>query len=332
MGAQRLLTSILAVRALLALSLLVAAPARAEAPLLMGFYETWSEPANQPAEKTRFARLPAGIDIVALAFAKPDLDFPGGTDLKGTGLEVPFDATVMAKAISLYRRRSPETRVLLSLGGAVYDRWDRYDPTAAARLVEALGLDGIDLDYEPPNPACRPEAGSVTCESDAVWRDLVRRTRIALPRPMLLTLQAWSIGAYGAGRFIDAPPAGRHAGSMLWLARDPIAKEVDLVSITAYDAGLRFDPLEAFAAYRAIWSGPLLLGERIGADTGQGPSPTARTLKAHALKVARDANGGLMLYTIVPPSRHRPSKVALDGQAAVAIICRAWKKHGCAAD
>jgi len=320
--------------ACLALALLLSAgAARAESPLLMGFYETWSEQPGSPAEHTRLAALPRGVDIVALAFAKPDLEFPAGTiDLSGTGIEVPFDVPTLAQAIALYRKRSPGVRVLLSLGGAVYDRWDRYDPDAAARLVAVLGLDGIDLDFEPLNPGCRPEAGTVICESDAVWLDLIRRTRAALPRPMLLTLQAWSIGAYGAGRFADAAPRGRHTGSMLWLARDPLAREIDLVSITAYDAGMRFDPLEAFAAYRAIWPGRLLLGERIGAEAGQGPEATARKLARDAAAVSRDPNAGLMLYTLVPSGRHRPSKVALDGRAAVSVICKAWKRPRCGAE
>lgn len=320
MGPQRILR-ILATLLLLA----TIGSARAEPPQLMGFYETWSEPENQPAEKTRFANLPAGVDIVALAFAKPDLDFAGGTDLKGTGLEVPFDATAMAKAIALYRQRSPGARILLSLGGETYDRWDRYDPAAAARLVAALGLDGVDIDYEPANPGCWTASGTIRCESDTVWRDIIVKTRAHFPRPMLVTLPAWSVGAYGTGRFADAVPATRHTGSMLWLGRDPIAREVDLVAIMAYGAGPRFDPLQAFDAYRTIWPGRLLIGERVGEEGSGGPAITEGPLREHATRMTKDPLAGIMLYTLLP----KADGDALDGAKAVSIVCDVWQRRDC---
>ena len=328
MGAQRLLGSFRVAVALLTL-LATDSSAGAASPLLMGFYESWSEPPGQPAEASNLARLPAGIDIIALAFARPDLEFANGTDLSKTGLEVPFDATVLAKAISLYRARSPGSRILLSLGGAVYDRWDRYDPAAAARLTTDLGLDGVDLDYEPADPGCRAADDTIRCDSDMVWRDIIAKTRTHFPRPMLVTAQAWSIGAYGTGRFAEERPVGRHTGSMLWLARDPVSREVDLVAIMAYGAGPRYDPMTAFDAYRAIWPGRLLIGERIGDEGGGGPPASAGALREHAVRAVRDPSAGIMLYTLLPSIGPGAPASPLDGEQATSIVCEAWHRHDC---
>lgn len=315
----------------LALTVLLWSPARADPPLLMGFYESWSERPGAPPSATRLANLPQHLDILALGFARPDLSYAGGNDLTATGLEMPFGVTETAQALALFRQRSPRTRIVLSLGGATYNRWDAYVPDAAARLVAALGLDGVDLDYEPEDPGCRPrpERNDIGCESDAVWADIIRRTRTHLPRPALVTAQAWSVGAYGAGSFADALPPARHTGSMLWLGREAVAAELDLVAIMAYGAGRRFDPLLAFAAYRDIWPGRLLLGARIGGVGGGGPPATASTLTRYAKEMARDPRAGVMLYTLAAGTSHRPSRVSLNGRAAVATVCRAWGRPEC---
>ena len=312
--------------------LLLWSPAKAEPPLLMGFYESWSERPGAPPPATRLANLPQHLDILALGFARPDLSYSGDNDLTATGLEMPFGVAETAEALALFRQRSPRTRILLSLGGATYDRGDAFAPEAAARLVAALGIDGVDLDYEPTDPGChpRPERNDIVCESDAVWAEIIRRTRTHLPRPALVTAQAWSVGAYGTGRFADAVPAARHTGSMLWLGREAVAAELDLVAIMAYGAGRRFDPLLAFAAYRDIWPGRLLLGARIGGTGGGGPPATASTLTRYAKEMARDPRAGVMLYTLAAGTSHRPSRASLDGRAAVATVCRTWDRTECA--
>src|SRR5581483_1705294 len=97
-----------------------------------------------------------------------------------------------------------------------------------------------------------------------------------LPRPYLISLQAWSVGAYGAGKFSNEIPFSPWTGSMLWLNRLPEAKEVDVVAVMAYDAGPAFNPERAFAAYRAVWPGSLLLGIEIPAE-GSKQLPTSIT-------------------------------------------------------
>lgn len=55
---------------------------------------------------------------------------------------------VVKGAIALLKRRNPRTRVLVSVGGATYNGWNRLNATAIAAFVRVFGLDGVDVDYE----------------------------------------------------------------------------------------------------------------------------------------------------------------------------------------
>jgi hypothetical protein len=303
-------------------------------PLFMGYYESWADIPVATGSVTQLANLPASLDIVALGFAKPNLKFPG-TDLKGTGLQVPFDGDVLTQAIAALRARAPGIKLLLAIGGSGYNTlWGQYDPDAAARLVAALGLDGVDLDYEPPAPQCArhhndDDRVSVTCATDAVWADIIRRTRAALPRPAVLALPAWSVGAYGAGNFQNDPPSSAFTGSMLWLGRAPEAKLVDLVSIMAYEAGPAFDPMRSVMAYRAIWPGRLLLGALVPPDHTGGVTYSVATLQRLTAAVASDAKGGMMLYALQSEPPGGASLAAPDGRLSARTICQALHRPNC---
>lgn len=313
-------------------------PARADSlpagPLVMGYYESWAELPVAVPQATRLAALPGYLDIVALGFVRPDAVYAGGPSLQGTGLQVPFEVPVLRQAVAALKRRNPAARVILSVGGATYTPyWKDYDPPAIARLVAALGLDGIDLDYEPESPLCRPGEvqgrGTMVCATDSAWADLIRRTRAAMPRPALLTVPGWSVGAYGAGAFRDDPPFSPYTGSMLWLERLPEAREIDLVSIMAYEAGSQFDPLRSFAAYRAIWPGRLLLGIRAPAGGPQDPAASVATLERWTKSISTDPLGGLMIYASTGEAPGGATPALPDGALAGRAICAALGRPGC---
>ncbi|MGK7868368.1 glycosyl hydrolase family 18 protein [Falsiroseomonas sp. E2-1-a20] len=306
------------IRLLLAL-LLVPLAAAAEPPRFAGYHETWAEAATTDPDATRLARLPGGLDLVMLAFARPDLAYAGGLDLRGTGLGFPFAGAVARDAVAALRLRSPRTKVLLSVGGATYPNWPALDVAAVARLVRDLGLDGVDVDFEPPDPACRLSAGRIRCASDARFIAIVEAFRLALPRPALLTVALWSVGAYGEGAWRDARPGSPYTGMALALLRSPAAREIDLVSIMAYDAGPRYDPAEAFGAYRAVFPGPLLLGVSVQ-GSALPPSQRLAQVEGLARRAAREG-GGMMLYSLQMASPHdrrgAPFVAAMAG-----AICR----------
>ncbi|MBP2293694.1 glycosyl hydrolase family 18 protein [Azospirillum rugosum] len=298
-------------------------PAR---PLLV-YHDSWYErPATGPAATT-LASLPSYMNMVALSFVRPDAVYWGRLDLSKTGLQYGFPGTVLRDAVALLKRRQPGTRVLLAVGGANYNNWDALDLDAIVRLVRDLGVDGVDLDFEPESPGCalRPP-GRMRCLSDGAWQDLVGRFRAAFPRPLLLTVPGWSIGAYGEGAWQNAQPRGRYTGSMLNLLRSPQAAAIDLVSVMAYEAGPTFDPWQAYQAYRQVWSGPLALGVQVPPSQLGGPTYTVPLAERLARQVAQEAQAderaGMMLYPLLgrPPDPIGPDNP--DGRLLAQALCR----------
>ena len=317
------------VSACLTASLLAAAafaqpgPGRATLPRhpVMTYHESWWERAGATGRDLALAKIPLSVDVVALAFAKPDLVYAGDLELRATGLEYRAHGRVVRDAIAALRRNNPRIRVLLSVGGAAYTGWDRLDEHAVARLVRDLAVDGVDIDFEPPKPGCVP---GPACASDGQWRDYVRRLRQVLPRPALLSVSAWSVGAYGQGRWTDSLPPSPWFGSMVNLLRSPEAGLLDMVSVAAYGAGPRYQPVEAFAAYRSLWPGPLLLGIEGPPATGGGPPATATTASNMARQVGTDSLGGLMIYSwLGKPAGDGPPA----GEALAASACRVFRRN-----
>lgn len=316
--------------AALLLALTLAQAVAQPAPLLAGYHESWAEPRVATPDATRLARLPPWVDLVFLAFARPDARYRGDFDLRGTGLGFPFDGRFARDAVRALRQRHPAVKLLLSVGGATYGDWSALEAGALARLVVDLELDGLDVDFEPAFPGCRADAaGQVACASDAPYIAAVRALRLALPRPYLLAVAGWSVGAHGEGAWREAQPRGRYTGLALGLLRSPVAPEIDLLGIMAYDAGPRLDPLQAFAAYRARFGGRLLLGFSVQ-DMG-GLAPAARLDRARALAAAVAApDAGVMLYSLqMTHPQDQPGNRQASGLARA--LCEALGKPGCAA-
>ena len=311
--------------------------AKAEVPLppriLLGYHESWWEVPASSARATRLAALPGHITLVALAFARPDTQYHGALELTGTGLQYPYSGKVLREAIQLLRQRQPGTKILLSIGGATYTNWHALNEAGLARLVRDLGLDGVDIDFEPAEPGCRTNRdGQIRCASDPAFQAIVKRIRAALPRPKILSVASWSVGAYGEGRHANALPRSRYTGMALSLLRSPEAAAIDLVSIMAYDAGPDFDPWQAFQAYREHWSGPLVLGLRVPQTPMRREGATlSAQMERLTRNVLRDPKGGLMVYSLsgIPSGAVGPDNP--DPQSVVTMICREMALPGCSA-
>lgn len=305
-------------------------PASAEpARPFLAYHPSWYEPDASQAQETTLARLPGYLTHVALSFAKPDLTYAGGLDLAGTGLEYRPSGAVIKSAIALLKARNPGTRVLVAVGGSTYTGWDNLAPAAIGRLVRNLGADGVDIDFEPRAPACSPQAGTVKCATDALLVDVVRRLRAELPRPYVVSLAGWSVGAYGAGDFATAPPASPWRGSLLGVFASPVARELDLVSIMSYDAGPSYDPAQAFRAYRAVWKGPLALGVSV-MPSGHGDPRFTVARTAQLLRtVTGDPLAGAMLYALLETPPGPPGPDNPDYRALAVAICVSLNLPAC---
>ncbi len=318
----------------LALCLIAAMPPAAAGPLpdhpLLTYHASWFEPATTRPERTSIARLPAFIDVLILAFARPDPIYRGHLELGGTGLHGNIPGPVLRDAIGLLRQRNPRTKVLLAVGGWGYFGWHRLDEAAIARLVQDLGADGVDIDFEPETPDCRPSAeGRIACRSDATAIAVVERLRRVLPRPHLVTAAGWSVGAYGEGEWAGAVPRSPWTGSMLALLRSPAAAHLDLVSIMSYDAGPQYDPGQAFAAYRHYWPGPLALGVQVPFDAERAPPHTLALAADLTRRAIADPKGGVMLYAlqVAPPGPVGPGNP--DFRMLAGAICQGLGRAAC---
>jgi len=301
-------------------------------PLLMTFHESWRErPATGPYAAS-LAAVPGYVNLVALAFARPDMTYRGDLDLSGTGLSYSFSGEILRGAVAELKRRNPRTRVLVSVGALDASRWRRLDEAAVARLVRDIGADGVDIDFEPADPGCRPgPSGRVACTSDAAWIDYVQRFRRVLPRPYILSVDGWSVGAYGEGAFRDARPTGsRYTGEMLGLLRSPAARLVDLVIVCGYDVGPGFDPETAAAAYRAHWSGPLVLGVQTPFKGAGGPFYTLAETEALARRLHERFGAGMMVYSLLEPTDPAVrAKEHNGGRRLVQAACRGLGLRAC---
>jgi chitinase len=296
---------------------------------LVAYHDSWNEWPAATAEQTSLANLPEYIDVILLAFARPDAVYRGDLDLSGTGLEYRIQGRVLRDAIGILKQRHAGTRVLLSVGGTVYKHWDQLALSAISAFVHDFRLDGIDIDFEPPNPGCRLAGnGRTTCATDQAWSRIIRQTRAELPRPLLLTASVWSVGAYGEGAFQASRPRSDYTGIMLSLLRSPRAADLDLLSINAYDAGPQFDPLESFRAYRAVWPGLLALGVEVRLASGAGPFHSAAHTEALAREIIKDPRGGMMLYALLTLAEGGQID-SPNGIDLARALCRGMGSTGC---
>jgi chitinase len=276
------------------------------------------------------AALPPYYTHVALAFARPDLAYAlSSLDLAGTGLEFSSPGAVVRDAVAALKRKNPGTRVLLALGGAEYADWSALNAPAAAALVADLGLDGVDVDFEPGDPQCAPAgaAGRVACASDAAYVAAVRALRAALPRPALLVAAGWSTGAYGdPGAWADAPPRYSPWTGLQLRMFEAAGRDLDMVAIMAYDATNAFQPEQAYAAYAAVYAGPLLLGLEVPPDVYGGAALTLPQAAARMAFVRAERGGGAMLWSI----QKEPTDGGPSAEQISQLVCRELGLLDCA--
>ena len=167
----------------------------------VGYYESWRDPWTSSAASSRIANLPPYVTQVLLSFFNPSSTYTGGVTFAGTGLDFSSDPQVVKESIAILKSKNPNTKVLLSVGGATYSDWTNLNPAAVATFVSTFGLDGVDVDFEPQGALCRSVNGQITCATDALYIASVQGLRNALPADKMLTAAVWSIGAYVLIRF-----------------------------------------------------------------------------------------------------------------------------------
>jgi chitinase len=224
------------------------------------YFESWISNTGDNFD-TDLINVPKGVTIVMLAFIRPDAQYSGNLELSGTGLEFGYSGPTLRNSILELRKRNPSVEVFLSIGGESYIRWDKLNVAGIARFVRDFELDGVDIDFEPPDPGCVQTSTSISCRTDPLLQRTVNELRRDLPKPVRLSLTSGATGAFGDGEWkYSGPTGGPDYGTMVQFLRSPAAREIDFVNIMAYDAGEEYDPLEGLEAFQHYYSGPILLG------------------------------------------------------------------------
>ena len=280
----------------------------------VGYYQSWSDPWALSANSSLLAKLPPYVNIVILSFARPDCTaYEGGLSFFGTGLDFTSEAYVIRDAVSLLKRRNPGTVVLLGVGGATYTNFANLQVGKIKELVDVLGLDGVDIDYEPLNANCTFNEGTqrVGCTTDLEFVGIVQSFRNTFPRSnYVLSAAVWSVGAFGEGMWKDALPKSQYTGVARYMLQE-VGNELDLMHLMAYDAGDKsstgYDPLEALAAYQSLYAGPLHLGMEV-ANEGWGDHViTIEEVNDLTAEIQARNAAGVMLWSLQKSADQGPT-------------------------
>ena len=284
----------------------------------VGFFQSWSEVYTEIPESAQMANLPPYVTQVAIAFFKPDASYQGGMTWEGTGLLFSSPPEVIKQAIALLKKRNPDTKLLLSVGGATYFNWLQLNAASAALFVQEFGLDGIDIDFEPRNADCQqmPD-GSISCATDNLFIDIVSQIKSALPSDAYVSASVYSVGAYGEGVYANALPQGGYTGVSINMLKT-VGYMLSSINIMAYDAGDVYNPKLAYEAYSTYYSGPMQLGMQVPKDAWGGHSLTNAEVVDLSTFVKGVGGSGMMLWALQKPSDGGPT--AQDISREVCII------------
>lgn len=130
---------------------------------------------------------------------------------------------------------------MLSVGGATYPFPKPFNPWPSIQLCWDLGCTGIDIDWE-----------SDTGNQDD-FAALVGIYRSAWPEGKFSSA-VWSTGAY-------QPDGSNYRGINL---KGLYEGGLDWINIMAYDAGIDFDPIDAYNTYKTVYKNKIYLGIELG--------------------------------------------------------------------
>lgn len=166
----------------------------------VGYYTSWSEGYADKvtdASKLKLANLPTGINIIEVSFAKPDLVYsPHSDNLSLTGLQFSGTKDPIKAAIKIAQEKGQ--KVLLAVGGATYNNWGNTNFHGIAQLVDDMGFDGVDIDYEMDGGCSHTKQGDgwvlQGCQSDKELTSILINMRKALPNK-IISAATRSVGA-----------------------------------------------------------------------------------------------------------------------------------------
>jgi len=158
---------------------------------VVAYYPMWHENQNWGDPKqSRLAQVTPAVNVLILSFIDPAKQYSGLLDSliseyffegEGKGLQDTATLINLKQAIVESRQNCRGRKILVSAGGEIGGEFINADFESMALLVADLGLDGLDLDYEP--------AGGMTqtAEQISIYKKIISDARISLDQQTIIT-------------------------------------------------------------------------------------------------------------------------------------------------
>lgn len=266
------------------------------------YFQSWSCGWAGSGANLDLAKIPSPINVVFLSFAKPNCNYvKGSMSFSGTGLDFSSDFAVVKDAIQILRKRN--VVVMLSIGGATYP-FDGFNPKSVVDFANDLGVDGIDIDWE-------PHAGAAEAH---LLGPIINGLRSLYPKG-LISIAAFSIGAYGTGAFANSQPSGQNTG-MCIPGLQSNGHQLDFICLMSYDASPVYDPVTAFKAYRSYYNGPILIGAEVPPEAWGGHVITLSEIERYSKGIVSDQNKTNGLFVWSYQKGGEPSSISIINTAS----------------
>jgi len=266
------------------------------------YYQSWSCPWSGSSDNLDLVKVPSPINVIFLSFAKPNSSYvKGSMTFSGTGLDFSSEFSVVKDAIQLLRKRN--VVVMLSVGGATYP-FDGFNARSVVDFANDLGVDGIDIDWE-------PHGGNSEAH---LLGPIINGVRSIYPNG-LVSIAAFSIGAYGAGEFSNSTPAGQNTGMCIPGLKSN-GHQLDFICLMSYDASNVYDPITAFKAYRSYYNGPILIGAEVPPEAWGGHVLTIPEVEQYAKCAVSDVNKSNGLFVWSYQKGGEPSSMSIINTAS----------------
>ena len=238
--------------------------------------------------------IPNYITNVNLAFVRPNTAYTAGsyqfnqevagfefvegaTGFSGPNTFSPQESQDLINKIADLRNRG--TEVWISVGGWSYSQGTQWQSFSAPHVVDLaldLGASGVDIDWEASGSNCTPAQGSISCTGDHEVEGIIVSLHNEIQSrgaDLGISVAGWSTGAYYVlgtdfeeGKVQWGSPLG---GTMYNVVKNH-GDKLEFVNLMSYDGGNYYDPREGFAAYRAIYNGPINMGMEIAPEGSGG--------------------------------------------------------------
>lgn len=258
-------------------------------------YVTYASTWNTSIYDLTAANIPNYITNVNLAFVRPNTTYVRGSyafdqavagfefveGVSGFNGQTTFTAQQSADLIAnISALKNRGTQVWLSVGGWSYSQgtqWQSFNASHVVDLALDLGASGIDIDWESSGSQCnKSDAASFSCSGDADIDNIIATLHNDIQgrsEPLGISIAGWSTGAYyiagtdfEEGKVQWGSPFG---GTMVNVVKRH-GDKLSFINLMSYDGGSYYDPREGFAAYRAIYNGPINMGMEIAPEGSGG--------------------------------------------------------------